>query len=306
MTAKQPDSVRPMRLQNYTPVMPSEYWEVIEPFVTQVVEAATPHVSYTEKQLYAVTARLTLWAWQAAALPLEVDVVFSSNVIDRFTDKGMPQYTKAGRNTMRARLRRMSDALLGPDRDPDRPRPMGSADASRPYSQREVASLMSWAAGQPRGDRNSSALTLLSLGLGAGLTGREIAQLKIGDIRADEGGVVITVQGERARQVPVLRHWESALVARSADRDSGDWAFREGQEGGNRNLVSDFAARTYGGYGPQARRMHATWIVAHLEMGTPLGPLLRAAGLKEPEALGRFLPFVCRVSVEDERALLRG
>lgn len=40
--------------------------------------------------------------------------------------------------------------------------------------------------------------------------------------------------------------------------------------------------------------------------GTPLVPLLRAAGLKEPEALGRFLPFARDVDDGDARELLRG
>jgi len=290
----------------YTPAMPAEYWAAIEPFVTSAVQAATPRVSYTEKQLYAVTARLALWAWQTASLPLEVEEIFSPNVIDRFTAVGLPQYTLAGRNTMRSRLRRMADVLLGPDRDPDRARPMGNSDASIPYDEQEIAALLSWAAGQPSGDRHGSAMALLSLGLGAGLSSREIAALRIGDIEVDDEGVVVVSHGDRARRVPVLREWEDALVARIAGRSPDEWAFREGQEGGNRNLVSDFVARTYGGVGPQARRMHATWIVTHLEMGTPLVPLLRAAGLKEPEALGRFMPFVRGVGEDDKRELLRG
>jgi len=286
--------------------MPPEYWSAIEQFVTHAVEATAPHVSYTEKQLYAVTARLALWAWQTASLDLEVEEVFSAPVIDRFTAVGLPQYTKAGRNTMRSRLRRMADVLLGPDRDPDRPRPMGNSNASAPYSEPEVAALLSWAAAQPSGDRHTSAMALLALGLGAGLTSREIAELRIGDIEVDDKGIVVTVGGERPRRVPVLREWEYALVERVAGRAADEWAFREGQQGGNRNLVSDFVARTHGGFGPQARRMHATWIVKHLEMGTPLVPLLRAAGLREPEALGRFLVFVRDVDDEDERELLRG
>jgi integrase len=292
--------------RKFSPAIPAEYWTTIEPFVTACVEATAPSVTYTEKQLYAVTARLALWAWQTASLPLEVEEIFAPPVIDRFTAMGLPQYTRAGRNTMRSRLRRMADVLLGPDRDPDRARPMGNSDASEPYDEVEIAALVSWAAAQPSGDRHSSAAALLALGIGAGLASREIAELRIGDIVVDDEGVVVTVGGDHPRRVPVLRAWEDALVERVAGRDADGWAFREGQEGGNRNLVSDFVARTYGGFGPQARRMHATWIVTHLEMGTPLAPLLKAAGLKEPEALGRFLPFVREVGEGDARGMLRG
>jgi integrase len=301
-----PSSDQYPSISKYAPVMPSAYWAPIEPFVTAVVETAAPQVSYTEKQLYAVTVRLALWAWQTASLPLEIDEIFAAPVIDRFVAVGLPQYTMAGRNTMRSRLHRMSDVLLGPGRDPNRARPMGNSDPSAPYSEPEVATLLSWAAVQHAGERRSSAAALLALGLGAGLTNREITELRLRDIDADAEGVVVTVRGNRARCVPVLREWESALVQRVAGRSPDGWAFCEGQEGVNRNLVSNFVARSNGDFGPTTRRMHATWIVTHLEMGTPMVPLLRAAGLKDPEPLGRFLPFVRDVGGSDARELLRG
>jgi integrase len=233
-------------------------------------------------------------------------VIFSPPVIDRFTSQGMPQYTKAGRNTMRSRLRRMADVLLGDEREPDRERPMGNSDAVRPYSQAEIAALYSWANGQSDGERYSSAMTLLALGLGAGLTGSEIARLKIGHIHVDDEGVVVQVGGTRPREVPVLREWEQMLVERVAGREAGSWAFREGQEGGNRNLVTDFAARSRGEVGLQARRMRATWIVHLLSREVGLIPLLEASGLRSVEAIDKFLPFVPRDAEDQKRRMLRG
>ena len=289
----------------YTPLIPHEYWTQICEFVQSTVRAAAPLTTYSEKQLYPITARLALWAWQTASLPLEVGVVFSPPVIDRFTSQGLPQYTKAGRNTMRSRLRRMADVLLGDEREPDRERPMGNSDAVRPYSQAEIAALYSWANGQPDGERYSSAMTLLALGLGAGLTGSEIARLKIGDIQVDNEGVVVHVGGTRPREVPVLREWERMLVERVTGRDPGSWAFREGQEGGNRNLVTDFAARSRGEVGLQARRMRATWIVGHLSSATPLPVLLQAAGLQSPAGLVGFMNFVKESTFAEQRRFLR-
>jgi len=235
---------------------------------------------------------------------LEVEVIFSPAVIDRFTAQGLPQYTTAGRNTMRSRLRRMADVMLGDEREPDRQRPMGNSDAVRPYNHAEIAALYSWANGQPDGERYSSAMTLLALGLGAGLTGSEIARLRIGDIQVDDEGVVVHVGGTRPREVPALRQWQGMLVERLAGREAGSWAFREGQEGENRNLVTDFTARSRGDVGLQARRMRATWIVHHLDAAMPLIPLLAAAGFKSLEALDRYLPFVRPTDASEDRQRL--
>jgi len=291
---------------DYTPVMPALYWDAIAPFVREVVRAAAPHTTYSEKQLYPPTARLVLWAWQTASLPLEIEVIFSPPVIDRFADQGLPQYTKAGRNTMRSRLRRMADALLGEGREPDRKRPMGNSDAVRPYSLAEQAALFSWATGQPDGERYSSAMTLLALGLGAGLTGSEIARLKIGQIQVDDEGVVVHVDGTRPREVPVLREWEGMLVERVAGRDAGSWAFREGREGENRNLITDFTARSRGEVGLQARRMRATWIVHQLGSGVDIAALVNASGLHSSEALAKLLPFAASADPASVRSALRG
>jgi hypothetical protein len=70
------------------------------------------------------------------------------------------------------------------------------------------------------------------------------------------------------------------------------WVFRSEQRGGNINLITDFISRTGPHVPLQTRRMRATWLIHHLETGTPLKTLLRIAGLQSAEALDRVLPFV--------------
>ena len=240
-------------------------------------------------------------------MPLERDVIFAVRTIERFTAVGLSHYgSKASRNTLRSRLLRISEALLEAAASPPVLRPLGGSDPTAPYTAKEVVTLKSWAIAQTTAERRSNAESLLALGLGAGLAGRKIVNLTIGDIRADDDGVLITVCGERARVVPVLREWERALVERVGACQDETWAFREQHAGGNRNLITDFVSRSEGKIQLQARRMHATWIVQHLEAGTPLVPLMRAAGLQSPEALDRFFKFVrepdlrfCRNALRD-------
>ena len=277
----------------YLPRMDARYWDHIGDFVRAAVVDAAPGTVYSERELYAAATPLTLWAWQTAAMPLERDVIFAVRTIERFIAVGLTHYgSKAGRNTLRSRLLRISEALLEAAASPPVLRPLGGSDPTAPYTAREVVTLKSWAIAQTTAERRSNAESLLALGLGAGLAGREIVNLTIGDIRADHDGVLITVRGERARVVPVLREWERALAERVDGCQDETWAFREQHAGANRNLITDFVSRAEGKIRLQARRMHSTWIVQHLEAGTPLVPLMRAAGLQSPEALDRFLRFV--------------
>lgn len=290
----------------YLPRMTAAYWAHIGSFVRAAVIDAAPRTAYSERELYAAATPLTLWAWQTAAMPLERDVIFTVRTIERFTAVGLAHYgSKAGRNTLRSRLLRISEALLGAPVAPPSLRPLGGSDPSAPYTAREVVTLKSWAIAQTTAERRSNAEALLALGLGAGLAGREIVNLTVGDIQADDDGVLILIRGDRARSVPVLREWERALTERVNSRQAETWAFREQHAAANRNLITDFVSHSEGKIRLQARRMHATWIVQHLEAGTPLVPLLHAAGLHSPEALDRFLKFVREPEPQYCRNVLR-
>lgn len=299
--SRAPDRAR----YDYTPQIPEEQWAAIGPFVHDVVRRTAPETPYSEKQLYPAATRLALYAWGTAGLPLEDDVVFDPSVINRYTQAEAAHRSRAGVSTIRARLRRMSEALLGDDAT-GRFHALGKADASRPYSVDEQASLLSWARSQRDPSRRSSAEALLALGLGAGLTGQEIIALRLENICVDDMGVVIHVGGGEPRDVPLLRNWEEHLIGRLQEAGRTGWAFRDGQRGGNVNLITDFASRAPRPSAQlQARRMRATWLIEHLSRGTPLRGLMLAAGLQSAEALDRFLPHARSDRDESYRRELR-
>ena len=291
---------------NYRPEMADKLWATIGPFVRSCVEAAATETRYSKPELFAAATPLTVWAWGTAGLPLDPTVIFDRDVIDRFTSV-VPQYrTKGSRNTMRSRLLRISEALLTPEAIVTALRPLGASDPSAPYSDRELAALRSWASVQPTAARRSSASALLALGIGAGLSGKEIIECRIADVVADDDGVVVTARGDRARRIPVSRDWEDAL-ARIVQGDPADRPlFREGQSGDNPNLITDFVSRSRGRVALQARRMRATWIVHHLDAGTSTLALLDAAGVQTLEAFDRFIRFTDAGEWDDIRARMRG
>ena len=291
----------------YTPELAAKYWPAIGPFIEAAVGDAAPWSTYSERALFAAATPLTLWAWQTAGLPLDRSTIFSLATIDRFVGVGLVTYsTAASRNTLRSRLLRMSELLVTQTSNPRSLRPLGASASTAPYSKAEVSALKSWARSQRTGDRLRSAECLLALGLGAGLSGKEIIATRIDDIEVDDMGVVVRVRGARPRAVPVIRQWERALVEQAGASNAEGWAFRKGQAGDNPNLISDFVSRSRGKIDLQARRMRTTWIVGHLDAHTPPFMLLRAAGMQSLEALNRFAHHLTPQPFEREREALRG
>lgn len=281
----------------YRPQLPAQEWAAIESYVHAVVERATPLVRYQERELYPAVTRLVHFAW-VKHMPLSDDAVFLPRTVERFVQHHLASYNRASRNTIRARLRRVSEALLGDD-TADRYKALGKAEASRPYLPRDISLLRAWARSMRTDELTSSAGALLALGLGAGLTGSEIIRQRIESIDFDSNS--LQVSGTNSRAVPIERDWLPLLVTRAAVLRGVGWAFRSDQRGSNINLVTDFVSRTSPQIPLVTRRMRATWLVHHLNAGTPLKRLLRIAGLQSAEALDRVLPFAAD-TLDDESA----
>jgi integrase len=275
----------------YRPQLPAKDWAEIEPYVHDVVLRAEPLVTYGARELYPAVTRLAHFA-RAEYAPLTDDAVFDPYMVNRFVVHHLAGYNRASRNTIRARLRRVSEALLG-DAAAGTFKALGKADAVTPYTVAEQAALEGWSRAQTSEERRTSAAALLSLGFGAGLTGAEIIRLRLEDVEVLGDGLVVHVgNGDGKRDVPVADEWSDGLRARSGFMNGHGWAFRADQRGSNMNLITDFVSRTAPPMEIQTRRMRATWLVRHLEAGTPLKTLLRVAGLQSAEALDRILPFV--------------
>ncbi|OII21858.1 hypothetical protein BIV01_17705 [Curtobacterium sp. MCBA15_013] len=279
-----------MNSRPYRPQLPERDWAAIAPYVHDVVARTEPLVTYSARELYPAVTRLAHFARTEYA-PLTDASVFDPYMVNRFVVHHLAGYNRASRNTIRARLRRVSEALLG-DNAIGKFKTLGRADAVTPYTVAEQASLEGWSRAQTSEERRTSAAALLSLGFGAGLTGAEIIRLRVEGVEARGDELVAYVgSGSGARAVPVSKEWDAGLRTRIEFMHGQGWAFRAEQRGNNVNLVTDFISRTAPPMEIQTRRMRATWIVSHLEAGTPLKTLLRIAGLQSAEALDRLLPF---------------
>jgi integrase len=279
----------------------------VEDFVRAAVVDSCHKTPYEDRDLMLTCSRLTVWSTRVAGLPLLREALFRRETIGDFISNGCTRFKPATRGNMRSQLLRMSEALLPRSATPRRLKPLPPADPARPYSDKELVSLRNWADGQSTPARRANANILMSAGAGAGLTASEIGELRTSDVEMDSEGVLLLVRGDRSRVVPVLAEWDGPFSSRVAQLTPGSYLFRENHTEFYPNLVSNFVARSGRvGVKPQTQRLRATWIVRHLTAGTPVAPLMEAAGVDSLEAFTRYVRFVERGDAALERkAMIR-
>lgn len=295
-------------IAHYTPELPPEQWAQIAGFVRAAVTDCHRGTVYSARELFKATTPLVAWCFWTAGLELDREEIFHPEVISEFIARGTPQWSRPTAANRRSQLMRMSELLLAHPTRPVRLPAMWAANPSQPYPQAEVVALRSWAGGQTSQYMVVNCSVLLALGLGAGLSAAEVCEVRLGHLHVDAEGVLVEVVGKRARLVPVLADWEPVLVSLSETaairRDL--YVFRPQRTTSNKNTISNFVAKTNAPrVHPSLLRMRATWIVTHLAAGSPVKPLMAAAGVESLEALTRYLRFVPDVDVAAYRAAFR-
>lgn len=274
----------------YIPVLALPYWHLLGPFVLDVVARCEGRIDRTPEALYAAVTPMAMWVHQVRGDVLTVERVFRGATIEEFVGRGMGQYLPRSRATMRSTLWRMLEVLAPAEATRAR-RPIRRAMPTPPYSSAEVTGLHSWALGQATEHRRLDALALLALGLGAGLSTKELLSTVARDVASTAGGqLVLEVDGRRARQVPVLDDWRGPLSRVLTQRSNG-YVFRPLRRDAAEGQVTDFLLRGRTDLDIRPARMRTTFLVHHLVAGTDPGRLLRISGLSTLASLDRLRPF---------------
>jgi integrase len=176
-----------------------------------------------------------------------------------------------------------------------------------PYSKKQIEGLWVWAYGQPRDADRRDAITLLAGCLGAGLTGRELCDLRVRHVHIDDDGVVLDVSGARARQVPVLSEMRRHFVTVTNDADPDAFLFRPRRNVTSKNTASNFIGRCApSGLPLSTQRTRVTWLVGHLRRGVPINALMKAMGIDDFSAIARYLEHVPDLPEDAYRSALHG
>ena len=216
------------------------------------------------------------------------DLSPGAELLEAFCRLGLAGRASSTKGTYRSVLR----SLGGPGR-PVPAMPFSGSAAKTPYSAQERAELLSVAASQRSGQRRSSALAFLALGIGAGLRAGELAAVIGDDISARRGGVSVQVGARRA--VPVRGPY-AKILTQQAKAAGPSYLFCPGEaDRSYQNFVNDFC---YGLVADPAAprfssgRARSSFICDHLAAGTPLRLLLYIAGILEVESLLRYARHV--------------
>lgn len=263
---------------------------------------ATP---YRESDTRFATEPFIRWSLMTAGLDPELEEIFTTRNIEMYIQDVKTMYAAGSLGNIRSRLFRIAERIADPQ---DRRPPVAAlpqASPARPYTPRDIAAMMSWANTRTTEKRRVSAVNLLSLGFGAGLSTTEIGSLRHADIEVKDGATWLHVSGVRERAVVMVQQWAD-LLTRDDIRDRTQFVFRPDRSVNSRNVVSSFVDAAPRAVRPQPQRMRATWVVGHLNGGVNVVVLLKAAGVDSLEAFTRYLSFVQEPEPKAAVTSLRG
>ena len=240
---------------------------------------------------------------------LDVEQVLDPDTVDRFIaakqkkkgqTNGIPDST-AG--TWRSDLRRLGPALTTKAAWEPSLKRISRPRLAPPYLQDEVVKIVRDAPRQLTPELRRAARAIVALGLGAGLDGRWNYRIRCDHIDGT-GPVTVSVPDPAKRIVVVRKQFEADLLQLASNGDGP----LIGSHRVSKNTSSELAARLViarGNIRLTSSRLRSTWLLAHLDAGTPPNVLIKAAGLKTFGSTGDLIPYMRPVTAEQLARFLR-
>lgn len=254
-------------------------------FAREAVAAARPAGPPRARSLLWACSRLAAWG-TSVGLELLPEVLLHPSVTERFVSTGMGGASSAARRTARTNLRFVARRAAPGLAHPPAPMALARTRAKAPYGPAEVEAFFALAAAQPTQARRQRLVGLLCLGLGAGLERCELRAVTGRHILSAGDGLVVVVEGSRARRVPVLARYCEALVGAGAFAGAGFVC--GGMSPTRRNVTANLVGSISGGADLgrlDVGRLRSTWLAEHLQR-LGLTALFAAAGIRCSQRIG--------------------
>lgn len=270
-------------------------------FAREVVAAAAPVTRARAKSLLFAAGRLAAFA-ERVGLELTPGVLLSEAVSERLVLVGCEGLSPASVRTVRTNLRALARAV----KEHPEPEPVAlpRERAKAPYSPAQIDGYLRLAQALSTEQRRMRAGALVCLGAGAGIIAGELRHLRGRDVHQRAGGLIVCVEGARARSVPVLARYHGPL--RAAAEFAGGRLIVGGRQPGRRNISDELCAALSSDPGlPRLEpgRLRSTWLVACAgRIG--LGAFMQAAGIRCSQRLGDLAAQLPAVGEAELVALL--
>ena len=295
------------KLSTYTPAnIPSKRWVRIKSFVKKLV-LASASTKYGANELASVISQHVAWC-DVIAYELTPAVVLNRDVIEQFIAQGCAGLGDGTRSNYRSILFAVAEAVLPPTQILRRGKPIKGSAPSVPYTQTEITALLHSAQSQHTPYQRHGALTLLAAGLGAGLGAEDLLVVRGTDVTTTENTTRVSVEGRRPREVIVFTRWADRLQV-LADAVEGGWLFLPNRQSTRYKATANFIkSLSTGGDTPtfSTQRLRATWVCHHLNIGTPLPNLVKAAGVTTLHPFARYLKFLAEVEASQAEPWFQG
>lgn len=283
---------------SYQPAISKESWSACRDFVIETIQSRYGH-DRSEQDIKKALSLLTGfadWALNAAVGYIDATVLTPEYIDAYRTFRGGEVDT-----AFAERERKTLYALAG-ERVAREARPTSTTSrGAQPYSRAEQDEIVRWTERQSTDARRRTCRAMAALGLGCGVSPKEMLHARRRDIITLADGMPgLAVDG---REVPVTIEWSDALRS-LVDGDPDEYLVAPGCLVRRADLMKTISAR-HGQPAPTAQRMRATWLLAHVDGGTPLNTLIEAAGLGSEDFLRRLLPYAERPTGAARLAALR-
>lgn len=281
----------------YNPMLAAATWARLEPFVLDVV--ATRCVGMSRRQVDEYQRTLAYFGdWVVQTGMVALDDALTVAVIDVYTEDRAREVIRV----MAERERKMLRTLAGIAPTVER-RPVSTvSEPERPYSDVELAMFHTWATHQRTQHQRIACMAVFALAVGCGLTSSEILAVRDTDLLVIDGAPAVRVKRD-GRIVPVVDRWRHCLDQVIDGASSGLVVAPNARD--RRSAMQTVLRYSTGEAKPSPARLRVTWLVAHLEAGTPLAALLPASGMTSTDSLRRAMSYVRPMSAERSLAALR-
>ena len=282
------------RVARYRPnAIPAQAWEPVADFTRQAALDVHPRDPRRATEAMRTLSQFVVWCYRQG-LPLDREIIFTPEVVERFITVGCAHLVESSRATRRSDLRRFSFTLTRKAPWTPVPRRMRADYAIVPYTPDEVARMLEVATQQRTPLQRRRLSALLALGLGAGCYPREARDVTTAHLVTRHGHLCLSIPGDHARVVPISPPHDETL-AQIRDNDPGSallgFAAKDWDRAPLGHLL-EYVDLPADCPPVKAHRLRATWLLRHLTNRVHLDGLTRMAGVSTWKTFGHLRQYI--------------